>query len=471
MGTEFERLMRLAEQNTVEIQRTSLEKRQNSHDSGSNARVADAREQREKRRRVEMELERRIKQRETDNVQRQTDLQRRRKVRQEAEKAEQEELERRRQIERRQKQRQKMGDGSGAGVAIVDRRDGSAPRAPVAEQKRSTAQSLSYDQLMRIASERPSASGSEAPKRASLSMRSPASAPLQNPRSQQPAQSRELRMQIASKRPSQTSAVAAKKIQRLIPDTAQARRRKEPSQPLITQKSCPDSVRAEKVPSSRVSRSPASPAALARDRPTVVQKQPARAPAEREIDRFGVRTSSAKRDLISSVASRPQSRTIRSERMDYNYRDRMANTTGHNRSSGTQSAIRARNTTALRDHRSSNPVNQRSRTTNTSVSRSTNGLVGKRDNGPVSRRREEEYYESESDSMDDFIVDDEEDGAGRYRVGSIRAMLGVRYHDVEDDDDDNMEVSAMHLMREDRRSAKIGRLEDDEEERRLEEEE
>ncbi|KAJ2790890.1 hypothetical protein H4R20_006938, partial [Coemansia guatemalensis] len=194
MGTEFERLMRLAEQNTVEIQRTSLEKRQIGGASRSNAGVGDAREQRDKRRRVELELERRIKQRETDNIQRQADLQRRRKERLEAEKAEQEELERRRQMERRQKQKQKVGSGSGAGVANADRRDGPAPRAPVAEPKRGAAQPLSYDQLMRIASERPSASGSEPSRRAPQSMRSSVPAPVQKSRSQQHStQPRELR--------------------------------------------------------------------------------------------------------------------------------------------------------------------------------------------------------------------------------------------------------------------------------------
>ncbi|KAJ2547157.1 transcription initiation factor TFIID subunit 11 [Coemansia sp. RSA 1933] len=65
--------------------------------------------------------------------------------------------------------------------------------------------------------------------------------------------------------------------------------------------------------------------------------------------------------------------------------------------------------------------------------------------------------------MDDFIVDDD----SGYRVGSIREMFGVRYHDVNDDDDDIMEVSAMQQMREDKRSAKLGRLKDDEEEHQL----
>ncbi|KAJ2785072.1 hypothetical protein GGI15_002047 [Coemansia interrupta] len=79
---------------------------------------------------------------------------------------------------------------------------------------------------------------------------------------------------------------------------------------------------------------------------------------------------------------------------------------------------------------------------------------------------------SDYDSMDDFVVDDEEEeGGSRYRAGSIREMFGVRYHDVDDDDDDDMEVSATQLMREDRISAKMGKLEDEEEERRLEEEE
>ncbi|KAJ2083929.1 hypothetical protein H4R24_000459 [Coemansia sp. RSA 988] len=470
MGTEFEKLMRLAEQNTVEIQRTSLEKRQFSGNNSSNAGVVDARERRDKRRRVELELERRIKQRETDNNQRHTDLQKRRRERQEAEKAEQAELERRRQIERRHKQRQKLGGSSGAGVANADRRDGPAPRAPVAEHRRGAAQPLSYDQLMRIASERPSASGSEASRRAPQSARSSAPA-LQKIRPQHPVQSREPQTQLASKRLSQPAATAADRSKRLMSDSACVRRRKEPPQPAVTQKSRSDPARDEKAPPSKAPKLAASAAPIARDRPTVVQKQPVRAAPEREIDRFGVRASSTKRNLAPSNASRMQSRTDRNERVDYNYRDRTTPTTSQSRSGGTQSTARARNTVASRGQRGSDAVGGRPRATNALVGRSTSGLVGKRSNGPVNRRREEEYYESESDSMDDFIVDDEEDGAEQYRVGSIRAMLGVRYHDVEDEDDDDMEVSAMQLMREDMRSAKFGRLEDDEEERRLEEEE
>ncbi|KAJ2855654.1 hypothetical protein GGI22_004061, partial [Coemansia erecta] len=88
--------------------------------------------------------------------------------------------------------------------------------------------------------------------------------------------------------------------------------------------------------------------------------------------------------------------------------------------------------------------------------------------------RHDDYGDdSEYDSMDDFVVDDEDGNGegGGYRIGSIREMFGVRYHDVNDDEDDDMEASAMQQMREDKRSARIGRLEDDAEERRLAEEE
>ncbi|KAJ1933181.1 hypothetical protein FBU59_006117, partial [Linderina macrospora] len=87
---------------------------------------------------------------------------------------------------------------------------------------------------------------------------------------------------------------------------------------------------------------------------------------------------------------------------------------------------------------------------------------------PAGRSRRDEYEddESEYDSLDDFVVDDEDEG--RYRAGAIREMFGIQYRDVDDDDDDyNMESSAMQQMNEERRSAKIGKLEDKREEERL----
>ncbi|ORX69541.1 hypothetical protein DL89DRAFT_267733 [Linderina pennispora] len=85
---------------------------------------------------------------------------------------------------------------------------------------------------------------------------------------------------------------------------------------------------------------------------------------------------------------------------------------------------------------------------------------------PCGRGRQDDYEdESEYDSLDDFVVDDEDES--RYRVGAIREMFGVRYRDVDDDDDYNMESSAMQQMSEERRSAKIGKLEDKREEERL----
>ncbi|KAJ2476563.1 hypothetical protein EV174_004887 [Coemansia sp. RSA 2320] len=63
MSTEFERLMRLAERNTVDIQQALLERKR--HSGGHSVEDdLDEREAREKRRKLE--LEKRIKQREDE---------------------------------------------------------------------------------------------------------------------------------------------------------------------------------------------------------------------------------------------------------------------------------------------------------------------------------------------------------------------------------------------------------------------
>ncbi|KAJ1729936.1 hypothetical protein LPJ61_003284, partial [Coemansia biformis] len=183
-----------------------------------------------------------------------------------------------------------------------------------------------------------------------------------------------------------------------------------------------------------------------------------KAPPEREIDRFGVLSRAGGRGAgARDVVPLPRART---------------QTAGGDRADGGARPARAAGSGVAAPPRSHCPAAS-GRSVRSSTAPSRPPATARGSDGRRRRVRDDEGDESEYDSMDDFIVDDDEDGADRYRVGSIREMLGVRYHDVndDDDDDDNMEVSATQVMREDRRSARIGRLEDEEEERRMVEEE
>ncbi|KAJ2451887.1 hypothetical protein EV183_003293 [Coemansia sp. RSA 2336] len=348
MGTEFEKLLRLAEQNTLDIQRISLEKKRQNTTQSSNQETI------EKRRKVE--LERRIQQRDHEEKQRearmQAALERRRRERLEAEQAKAQAARKRPMVSR--PERPARAGVSRAGVAL---------KAPEPKPKPAQ-QPLSYDELMRIAeSKHPPAA------KRSVGRKEPASVEVKRP--------------------------------------AQPRQRVKQAAP---QK---DAVR-----SSRVSKAPAA-------RSSAIPQQRARKPSpEREIDRFGVRSSTTAR-------SRPAP-------------------------SAATAVARAR---ADRPIGSSHVRQQQAKPPRTAPAKTRN---------VAQRHHAERAEESEYDSMDDFIVDDEDEG---YRVGTIRKMFGVQYHDVNDEDDDDMEVSATQLMREDLRSARIGRLEDEEEERKLEEEE
>ncbi|KAK7099263.1 hypothetical protein V1264_003430 [Littorina saxatilis] len=82
-----------------------------------------------------------------------------------------------------------------------------------------------------------------------------------------------------------------------------------------------------------------------------------------------------------------------------------------------------------------------------------------------------EEEEDSDEEMDDFIDDDGEDDMATVS-GTIQQLFGYdkrRYRD-EDDDDRNMEVGFSQLMKEEARSARLGRQEDLEDIRREEEE-
>ncbi|KAJ7551271.1 hypothetical protein O6H91_06G007800 [Diphasiastrum complanatum] len=93
----------------------------------------------------------------------------------------------------------------------------------------------------------------------------------------------------------------------------------------------------------------------------------------------------------------------------------------------------------------------------------------------VSKKRRAK--DSDDESEDSFMVEDEEDGAGGgYRGVSdyIRRMFGYnpnKYRDVDDGDDRDMEVGFNRIQAEERRSARIAREEDEREAQLLEEEE
>ncbi|KAJ2848440.1 hypothetical protein IWW36_003298 [Coemansia brasiliensis] len=313
MGTEFEKLMRIAEQNTLDIQRISLEKKRQH---ANTATQASNRELIEKRRKVE--LERRIQQRDHEEKQREARMEAAR--------------------ERRRRERLE------------------------AEQQAAKAKALA-----------------------------------------------------ARKRP------AASKPERSAASAARAGGQQRVGKQLTPRK---DTVRSE-MAASRVSKT-------ATCRASAIPQQRARKPSpEREIDRFGVRSS-------STLRSRPSSSAAAISR--------------------SRAADRPINNSHVRQQQQRQQIVQRTAPASSRPRSST-----------AKRHYDQKADESEYDSMDDFIVDDEDEG--EYRVGSIRKMFGVRYHDVNDEDDDDMEVSATQLMREDLRSARIGRLEDEEEERKLAEEE
>ncbi|KAJ1656313.1 hypothetical protein GGF38_004601 [Coemansia sp. RSA 25] len=236
-------------------------------------------------------------------------------------------------------------------------------------------------------------------------------------------------------------------------------------------------------------RVPQAPRRAAGSESAPKQKEPleprVRKAPERELDRFGVHVAgSAKRDPVNRTAVRseppqrarmetiPRSNGRREEQADRRPRPRSPVSSQSQRvASRDRSAPASTRSGMASNVGSSNRQRDRSprrRLSPPPAARRCN-VVARR---PVHKRRGDYDDESEYDSLDDFIVDDDEEGGSAYCAGTVREIMGVRYRDVnDDDDDDDMEVSTRQLMMEERRSARLGRQEDEEEERRLEEEE
>ncbi|KAJ2760498.1 hypothetical protein H4S06_001693 [Coemansia sp. BCRC 34490] len=491
--------MRLAEKTTIDIQRGALERKR-----ATSARVLErapaSREEQEKRRRLE--LEQRVRQREEDDRQRRVQAksiaEKRRQEREDADRIDAAMRKKRSQSRKATEQRQQEGRLKPGDQALQPLRAGASSSArtangstggarsaqkslqPKPKRDAAPAAQLSYEELMRIASGKP--------------------VPLQSLPKADPSDQRSLASKHRSSQPPRRNAAPAasplpvsslSRPRQQATDTGAPTRRAaasstRPSTP-ATPASKPSASRTFASASSRVSKSQKPSAAPIR------QERPQRkATPEREIDRFGVLPKSAsKRDTSVRSAPYPSPGTL-SARSSRNTRDSPAASAAH------PSDARSRMSATNRNRPTSNSDALRSRKGNTARlspprrSRQTLPAFAKplkrhpepqhraRSSRPNNSNNKNNDYDdeddddgSEYDSMDDFIVDDEGDGAagGGYRVGSIREMFGVRYHDVNDDNDDDMEVSVMQQMREDRRSARIGRLEDEEEERRLEREE
>ncbi|KAJ2490236.1 hypothetical protein IWW37_003345 [Coemansia sp. RSA 2050] len=477
MSTEFERLMRLAEQNTADLQRASLERKRHIGDHS----VADGtseRELREKRRKLE--LEKRVKQREDDEKQRQARLragvEQRRRERLEAQMAEEARKKLAHQQQRQQTTRVPAGQSSGAkgssGVRVTPgARDSlpnrrALPREDLMPSKRPAPQRMSYDELLRIASgqaeppaKRPAKSlpALQQP-RASLAQAGAVRATHCRQQSEQrlpKTESSKPRIELTAPRRQQpVGSSGIRHAAKSLPPVA----RMEPS---AAGRSVEPRERPRAAPPITKRAKDTEPAPKKREPPPPPPEPRVRKAPEREIDRFGVcaGSSAAKRDPTrgARVETVSRSNDRREEQTDRRLAD---NRSQRNGPVGAKAGMPTSTNTRQRDRsprRRPSPPSARRR-------------GGARQQGH--KRRCGYDDESEYDSLDDFVVDDEEEGGSRYRVGAIREMLGVRYHDVnDDDDDDDMEVSTRQLMMEERRSAKLGRQEDEEEERRLEEEE
>ncbi|KAJ2390320.1 hypothetical protein GGI23_005648 [Coemansia sp. RSA 2559] len=448
MDTEFEKLMRLAEKTTLDIQRDSLDRKRAASAKGPAAAIPRNRQEQEKRRRLE--LERRIRQREEDERQRQIrareSLERRRQERVEAERADAA-------LRQKRKHAQKVQDQGQMMRQQVPRSE-PAKRAAhgfvaSAEPKRTThAAPLSYSELMRIASGKPAAHLPSLSKdRATEHQRLP-SEPKRSHRADGPVKSPPSRAASLS-RPRQQA------------ETSSSVRRSAPPFPPPTTKPFMHAESASRASAPKNQMAPAVPI-----------QQERRPPPEREIDRFGVIPRSVAKRGGNPVRAAPYPPPKSSSA-------RRRNT--HDGPDAAPTRLDPRDRATAADRRApapcfATPHARQCNTSNTSrlqtsAARPMKPAEPKR----AHTSRHDDYGDdSEYDSMDDFVVDDEDGNGegGGYRVGSIREMFGVRYHDVNDDDeDDDMEVSAMQQMREDKRSARIGRLEDDAEERRLAEEE
>ncbi|KAJ2001730.1 hypothetical protein GGI04_003624 [Coemansia thaxteri] len=461
--------MRLAERNTVDIQQALLERKR--HSGGHSVEDdLDEREAREKRRKLE--LEKRIKQREDEERARLAGAERRRRERLDAKEAD--DL-RRKQTAQQQRATARTSAGPSTSTSTSANtkgaRNGTAARVGLTKTepvpRRPAAQPLSYDALMRIASGR-----EEAPaKPQALQRREPGAVP---PKVK--ADVGLVRRQHPTNGSGPAKAAASNRVR--SPNVGLPLKSREPTPLAPARKEAAIGRSAEHQP-----RLKAPPAPRLRELPEPRVRQ---AP-EREIDRFGVCAGQARRTTANRTA--PKGATLPSTRAEplprsRGRRDEQESRPPAPRSSGprdlraghgdrgeatqTRGGMTADNGRRLRTdsppRRRLPPPPHPARN-----ARRANG-----DRQASGRRRQDRYDDdSEYDSLDDFVVDDEEEDGPKIRAGYIRKMLGVRYHHVanDDDDDDDMEVSASQLMMEDRRSAKIGRLEDEEEERRLAEEE
>ncbi|KAJ1668696.1 hypothetical protein EV178_000373 [Coemansia sp. RSA 1646] len=468
MDTEFEKLMRLAEKTTIDIQRNSLERKRATGSIGRQV-VSGSREEQEKRRR--QELERRVRQREEDERQRQIrakeSLERKRQERIEAERAEAAMCQKRNHSQKTQQKQPQQGQKtrqqtSHNGVAVRTARNAVPDKAVPAQPRRATSTvPLSYEELMSIASGKQTRSPSLQKKIASKQRDLP-----QTHRSGQrlPSEPKHQHRAAVPIKASSSAPSLSRPCQQA--DTGISTRRPAPSPP--TQ----PFVRAASASRKGGSKAPNSQKTATV--PVQLERSPRRQPPERGVDRFGVIPKfTAKQG--NPVRATPYPLPGSSDARRRNMRDGPATTP-------IRTDPRARASASDRRAPTSASITPHTRRSNIS---SHPPLRDSRQRAPVSRpmkpsepkrpraSKYDDYDDnSEYDSMDDFIVDDEGgDSGGGYRVGSIREMFGVRYHDVNDEDDDDMEVSAMQQMREDKRSARIGRLEDDEEERRLAEEE
>ncbi|KAJ2116053.1 hypothetical protein IW146_001821 [Coemansia sp. RSA 922] len=473
--------MRLAEQNTVDLQRASLERKRHIGDR-SVVDEASEREMREKRRKLE--LEKRIKQREEDDKQRQTELragvERRRRERLEVEKAEEA---RRKSVQQQQRQAARVSAGQSSsakgssGMRVTPgARDSTANRRGLAKEdpvppKRPAPQRMSYEELMRIASgqaEAPARRPAQ-PQPTLQQQRTSAvqAGAVRAPQSRQQSDQRPLKAEPAVPRRQQpVGSAGIRHSARPLPPTA-----RDAPAPLSSARRNAAAVGRSMEPRERPKAPPATKRATGAEANQREPPEPrVRKAPEREKDRFGVcATSSARRDPPRSVRveAMPRSAGRREEQTDRRPRPRSPDSSRNQRAnpSDRRAPVGARGSAS---------ANTGSRQRDRSPRRRPSPPPARGRDGPrqQSHKRRGGYDdESEYDSLDDFIVDDEEEGGSRYRVGAIREMLGVRYHDVNDDDDDDMEVSTRQLMMEERRSAKLGRQEDEEEERRLEEEE
>ncbi|KAJ2899854.1 hypothetical protein IWW38_000804 [Coemansia aciculifera] len=479
--------MRLAEQNTLELQRTSLERKRLIGDY-STVDGTSEREACEKRRKLE--LEKRIQQREEDEKQRQAQARasadRRRKERLLAEEVD------RKQSQQRQAARSSTAKVTGtsskasnsSGRAASSARDSAAPRRalPKEEQvlpKRPEAPRLSYEEVMRIAS-------GEAEPPAKRPVRPVTSSQPQDRQPQQRTLASAVRTGQGRQRSPNVDASAPRRQQpvgssgiRQAPKQFPAKSRDSPALSPVKKASAVSSRLSEPRERQKSVQAPRrAPGVESAPKQKVLPEPRVRKAPERELDRFGVcAAGSARKNPVGRTATQNELSQQRA-RIEAMPRPNSRRDEQIERRPRPRSPVSSRNQRAIPGNRSAPDLaksssRQRDRSPRRRLSPPP-PVRGRSETHQSSHKRHDTYdNESEYDSLDDFIVDDEEEGGSKYSAGTIRKIMGVKYRHVndDDDDDDDMEVSTHQLMMEERRSARLGRQEDEEEERRLDEEE